>query len=282
MASSVTYSSTRGGQVNLDFRAVVMQGLAHDRGLFVPDTIPQVTSDELEQWRKLSYPDLATQVLSKFVKEDQVPAAKLADIIKRSCAAFRHEDVTPIVNVGGHAVLELFHGPTFAFKDVALQMLGNFFEYFLQTGSNEGRLAVLGATSGDTGSAAIYGLRGKKGIDCIILFPNGRVSPIQERQMTTVPDENIHCVAVNGTFDDCQDLVKASFNTPEFRDKVHLGAVNSINWCRVLAQTTYYFWSYLRITDKNPGATVNFSVPTGNFGDILAGYYTKKNGCPSW
>ena len=160
-------------------------------------------------------------------------------------------------------------------------MLGNFFEYFLETGSNGGRLAVLGATSGDTGSAAIAGLRGKKGMDCIILFPNGRVSQIQERQMTTVPDENIHCVAVEGTFDDCQDLVKASFNTPEFRDKVHLGAVNSINWCRVLAQTTYYFWSYFRVTDKNKDVKeVNFSVPTGNFGDVLAGYYSKQMGLP--
>ncbi len=161
-------------------------------------------------------------------------------------------------------------------------MLGNFFEYFLETGSNEGRLAVLGATSGDTGSAAIYGLRGKKGIDCIILFPKGRVSPIQERQMTTVLDSNIHCVAIEGTFDDCQDIVKASFNTPDFRDRVKLGAVNSINWCRVLAQTTYYFWSYLRVTDDEQfkDAKVGYSVPTGNFGDILAGFYAKKMGLP--
>ena len=161
-------------------------------------------------------------------------------------------------------------------------MLGNFFEYFLETGSNGGRLAVLGATSGDTGSAAIYGLRGKKGIDCIILFPRGRVSPIQERQMTTVEDSNIHCVAVEGTFDDCQDLVKHSFNTPEFRDKVKLGAVNSINWCRVLAQTTYYFWSYFRVTDNAEfkDEKVGYSVPTGNFGDILAGFYAKKMGLP--
>ena len=177
---------------------------------------------------------------------------------------------------------ELFHGPTFAFKDVALQMLGNFFEYFLSTGSNDGRLAVLGATSGDTGSAAIYGLRGKKGVDCIILYPKGRVSEIQERQMTTVPDDNIHCVAVvGGTFDDCQDIVKASFNDTEFRERVKLGAVNSINWCRVLAQTTYYFWSYLRVADAEKGVEkVNFSVPTGNFGDILAGYYSKRMGLP--
>jgi threonine synthase len=178
---------------------------------------------------------------------------------------------------------ELFHGPTFAFKDVALQMLGNFFEYFLETGSNGGHLTVLGATSGDTGSAAIYGLRGKKGVDCVILFPKGRVSPIQERQMTTVQDSNIHCVAIEGgTFDDCQDIVKASFNTPEFRDRVKLGAVNSINWCRVMAQTTYYYWSYLRVTDKPEfkDAKVSYSVPTGNFGDILAGFYSKKMGLP--
>ena len=161
-------------------------------------------------------------------------------------------------------------------------MLGNFFEYFLETGSNGGRLAVMGATSGDTGSAAIYGLRGKKGIDCIILFPKGRVSPIQERQMTTVLDSNIHCVAVEGTFDDCQDIVKASFDTPDFRDRVKLGAVNSINWCRVLAQTTYYFWSYFRVTDDPnlKDAKVGYSVPTGNFGDILAGFYAKQMGLP--
>lgn len=279
--SSVTYSSTRGGQKGLDFRSVVMQGLARDRGLFVPDEIPPVTAAELESWRILSYPDMAVEVLSKFVKDDQVPKEKLQDIVSRSCAAFRSPDVTPVVFVGGHYILELFHGPTFAFKDVALQMLGNFFEYFLETGSNGGRLAILGATSGDTGSAAIAGLRGKKGVHCIILFPNGRVSSIQERQMTTVPDENIHCVAIDGTFDDCQDLVKASFDTPEFRDKVHLGAVNSINWCRVLAQITYYFWSYFRITDKSSDVKeVNYSVPTGNYGDILAGYYAKLMGLP--
>lgn len=167
-------------------------------------------------------------------------------------------------------------------------MVGNFFEYFLETGSNGGRLAVLGATSGDTGSAAIYGLRGKRGIDCIILFPKGRVSEIQERQMTTVLDSNIHCVSIDGTFDDCQDIVKAAFADVQFRERVKLGAVNSINWCRVLAQTTYYFWSYLRVTDKiernnsdnADEIKVSYSVPTGNFGDILAGYYARQMGLP--
>ena len=160
-------------------------------------------------------------------------------------------------------------------------MLGNFFEYFLSTGSNDGKLTVLGATSGDTGSAAIYGLRGKKGVNCVILYPTGRVSPIQERQMTTVPDANVHCVSVAGTFDDCQDIVKSSFNDPAFRERVKLGAVNSINWCRVLAQTTYYFWSFFRVTDMNSELKeVHYSVPTGNFGDVLAGYYAKRMGLP--
>eukprot|EP00581_Thalassiosira_minuscula_P016969 CAMPEP_0183715312 /NCGR_PEP_ID=MMETSP0737-20130205/9589_1 /TAXON_ID=385413 /ORGANISM="Thalassiosira miniscula, Strain CCMP1093" /LENGTH=517 /DNA_ID=CAMNT_0025944403 /DNA_START=141 /DNA_END=1694 /DNA_ORIENTATION=+ len=280
---SITYSSTRGcpTQKSISFRSAVMRGLAHDRGLFVPDSFPTVSAEELASWRSLSYPDLATEVIAKFVKDDEVPRDVLADIVTRSCGAFRSDEVTPLVKTDGHYVLELFHGPTFAFKDVALQMLGNFFEYFLSTGSNGGRLAVLGATSGDTGSAAIYGLRGKKGVDCIILYPNGRVSEIQERQMTTVPDDNIHCVAVDGTFDDCQDIVKASFNDKDFREKVKLGAVNSINWCRVLAQTTYYFWSYLRVTDAESDVKeVNFSVPTGNFGDILAGYYSKRMGLP--
>jgi len=278
---TITYSSTRGGQKHLSFRDVVMIGLAHDRGLFVPDTFPTVTPEELESWRPLSYSDLATNVIRKFVGEEDVPLEELKRIVKVSCDAFREDDVTPVIEMNGHFILELFHGPTFAFKDVALQMLGNFFEYFLSTGSNDGRLAILGATSGDTGSAAIYGLRGKKGVDCVILYPNKRVSEIQERQMITVLDENIHCVAVEeSTFDDCQSLVKSCFNDKEFRESVKLGAVNSINWCRVLAQMTYYFWSYFRVTDKCPNQTLNFSVPTGNFGDILAGYYSKRIGLP--
>lgn len=279
---TITYSSTRGGQKNLSFREVVMIGLAHDRGLFVPDSLPTVSSEELESWRNLSYSDLATNVIRKFVSEEDVPFEELKRIVSVSCAAFREDDVAPVIEMNGHFILELFHGPTFAFKDVALQMLGNFFEYFLSTGSNDGRLAILGATSGDTGSAAIYGLRGKKGVDCVILYPNQRVSEIQERQMITVLDDNIHCVAVEeSTFDDCQRIVKSCFNDKSFRDGVKLGAVNSINWCRVLAQTTYYFWSYFRVTDKYSSVKdLNFSVPTGNFGDVLAGYYSKRMGLP--
>lgn len=177
-------------------------------------------------------------------------------------------------------MLELFHGPTFAFKDVALQELGNLFEYFIakKTGADK-RLTIMGATSGDTGSAAIYGLRGKANVDCFILYPEGRVSLIQEQQMATVPDANIHCLKIDGTFDDAQDIVKGAFMDTKFRNRVKLGAVNSINWARVLAQITYYFSAYYQVTEDD-SAPVNFSVPTGNFGDILAGYYAKMMGLP--
>lgn len=185
--------------------------------------------------------------------------------------------------VGPTWILELFHGPTFAFKDVALQFLGNLFEYFLSKRKGaDARLTILGATSGDTGSAAIHGLRGKKNVHVFILYPKGRVSEIQERQMTTVLDKNVHCISVeNATFDDCQNIVKQSFQDEAFRDRVHLGAVNSINWARVLAQITYYFYAYFRVTSKDKGLRkVSFSVPTGNFGDVLAGYYAREMGLP--
>jgi threonine synthase len=181
----------------------------------------------------------------------------------------------------GIELLELFHGPTFAFKDVALQFLGNLFEHLLsRKQGDDAKITVLGATSGDTGSSAIYGLAGKKGIECFILFPEGRVSPIQERQMTTVKDKNVHCVAIRGTFDDAQDIVKASFKDEPFRAKYRLAAVNSINWARILAQITYYFYSYFQVLKRTKKSKVVFIVPTGNFGDILAGYYAKKMGLP--
>jgi threonine synthase len=194
-------------------------------------------------------------------------------------------DVAPSVRLKEFWVLELFHGPTFAFKDIALQFLGNLFEYFLKRGRKQKRLTILGATSGDTGSAAIHGLRGKKNINCFILFPHGKVTEIQERQMTTVPDPNVHCISIRGDFDDAQALVKDAFHDQEFRDSVQLGAVNSINWARVLAQITYYFYSWFRVTDglRSHGQSnlkVNYAVPTGNFGDILAGYYAKRMGLP--
>mmetsp|Transcript_32417 Transcript_32417/g.85236 ORF Transcript_32417/g.85236 Transcript_32417/m.85236 type:complete len:362 (+) Transcript_32417:846-1931(+) len=225
---------------------------------------------------------LVSPTTYRYIPTEEVPAADLEDIINRSCTAFRDPGVTPVVKTGDCWTMELFHGPTFAFKDVALQFLGNLFEYFIDKKEGDAkRLTIMGATSGDTGSAAIYGLRGKKNVHCFILYPKGRVSLIQEQQMSTVPDSNIHCLRVEGTFDDAQDIVKAAFMDTEFRNKVRLGAVNSINWARVLAQMTYYFYSYYRVTDQAKGVKkVSFSVPTGNFGDILAGFYAKKMGLP--
>merc|ERR1740138_713039 len=231
----------------------------------------------------MKFDQLAFAIMSKYIPTKEIPSADLRSLIARSVTAFRDPEVTPVITTGNFWTLELFHGPTFAFKDVALQFLGNLFEYFIAKKEGEDqRLTIMGATSGDTGSAAIYGLRGKKGLNCFIHYPKGRVSKIQEQQMTTVQDSNIHCVRVEGTFDDCQDIVKGAFMDAEFKNKVKLGAVNSINWARVLAQMTYYFYSYFHVTNGRMFGSkkVNFSVPTGNFGDILAGYYAKRMGLP--
>ncbi|CAM9711040.1 unnamed protein product [Chrysoparadoxa australica] len=318
----VTYCSTRGGEKGVSFEDVVLGGLAPDKGLYVPEQLPKVSLEEIEKWRTLDFADLAHKVMSQFISPEEVPSEDLERLLHASTSNFRDADVTPLVKVGNVWVLELFHGPTFAFKDVALQFLGNLFEFFLlrrRARGEEARMTVLGATSGDTGSAAIYGLRGKKHVDCFIMFPTGRVSEIQERQMTTVPDENIHCLSIEGTFDDCQAIVKGSFNDPKFKSRVKLGAVNSINWARVLAQMTYYFWSvWLPLLPPMPqcwmalgGTTIwlwtkcwrimilesgcrstcpphasghtkplLFTFLSGNFGDILAGFYAKQMGLP--
>jgi threonine synthase len=269
------YISTRGGIQPIPFKDAVMMGLATDGGLLLPESYPRVSVEMLESWRGLSYPQLAFQVISPFV--DDIPADILEGLIDRSYATFTHPEVTPVVLQDGVYILELFHGVTLAFKDVALQFLGNLFEQILAERGE--RLNIVGATSGDTGSAAIHGVRGKKGITIFILHPHGKTSPVQALQMTTVTDANVHNIAINGTFDDCQDMVKALFNDLEFKEKYSLGAVNSINWARVLAQVVYYFWAWLRVTDSGP-KPVSFSVPTGNFGDIFAGYVAKRMGLP--
>ena len=278
----ITYKSTRGGQSNMRFEQVVLGGLANDKGLFVPETIPTFSIDDIEGMRNLSYVDLAYNVISKYVLPEDIPSKNLKDIVNKSFSTFRSKEVTPSLKLEQYWVLELFHGPTFAFKDVALQFLGNVFEYFLEHGNIQKSITILGATSGDTGSAAIYGLRGKKNVNCFIMYPTGKVTDIQERQMTVILDKNVHCISVdNANFDDCQDIVKAAFQDVKFRDQVKLGAINSINWARVLAQITYYFYCYLRVTDgRNDRPEINFVVPTGNFGDILAGYYAKRMGLP--
>jgi threonine synthase len=276
---TIKYRSTRGGQSGLSFEQVVLGGLAEDKGLYIPEEIPTMSAGEIEKLRGMTYSELAYEVVSKFVSPDEIPTDALKSILTRSFSKFRSPEVTPSKKLAQFWVLELFHGPTFAFKDVALQFLGNTFEYFLLRGKNQKSITILGATSGDTGSAAIHGLRGKANVNCFILYPTGKVTEIQEKQMTTIPDENVHCLSVDGDFDDCQAIVKRAFADKPFRDEVKLGAINSINWARILAQITYYFYSWLRITDKEgKNKQVNFVVPTGNFGDILAGYYAKKMG----
>ncbi len=271
------YISTRGGVEPLGFSQAVMMGLATDGGLLLPESIPHVSADELRKWAGLSFQRLAVEVMLPYVDGD-LDREQLSDLVERSYAGFAHPEITPLVHAGRHPVLELFHGPTAAFKDVALQFLGNLFEHFLEAGG--GRLNILGATSGDTGSAAIFGVRGKERIQIFILHPLGRVSPIQERQMTTVLDANVHNIAIRGTFDDGQRIVKSLFNDLEFKHDYQLGAVNSINWARVLAQIVYYFYAWGRLSGGDPAHRVNFSVPTGNFGDIFAGYMASRMGLP--
>ena len=269
------YISTRGGINPIPFKDAVMMGLASDGGLLLPQSYPTVTREQLESWRGLSYQELAFEVISRYV--DDIPADDLKNLINRSYATFAHPEITPLVRKNGVYILELFHGVTLAFKDVALQFLGNLFEYILA--ERKQTLNIIGATSGDTGSAAIHGVRGKKGISIFILHPLGKTSAVQALQMTSVTDANVHNIAVRGTFDDCQQMVKELFGDLEFKEKYSLGAVNSINWARVLAQVVYYFYAWLRVTEETD-APVNFSVPTGNFGDIFAGYVAKRMGLP--
>ncbi|KAF1840801.1 threonine synthase-like protein [Cucurbitaria berberidis CBS 394.84] len=291
--ASQRYLSTRGGSYDLSFEEVVLKGLAPDGGLFIPEEIPALPDEWASNWKDLSFEDLAFEIFSLYISPSEIPPADLKGIIRRSYATFRAKDITPTVTLDKEKnihLLELFHGPTFAFKDVALQFLGNLFEYFLvrrnqgKTGRDREHLTVVGATSGDTGSAAIYGLRGKKDVSVFIMHPHGKVSAVQEAQMTTVMDANVHNLAVDGTFDDCQDFVKALFADPEINATHRLAAVNSINWARILAQITYFFYSYFNLIKSDsflPASTVRFVVPTGNFGDILAGFFAKRMGLPA-
>jgi len=273
---SNTYISTRGGIQPVSFKQAVLMGLATDGGLLLPREVPDVTA-KLAAWRHMSFPRLAAEVMAPFIGDD-IPAAALGEIIDRSYANFAHPSTIPVLQVGPIHVMELFHGPTLAFKDVALQFLGNVFAYILsETGD---KLNILGATSGDTGSAAIASLRGKERIQIFIMHPHGRTSPIQERQMTSVLDENVHNIAIQGTFDDGQRILKAIFNDISFKQKYHLGAVNSVNWARILAQIVYYFHGTFRVQEATGCERLQVCVPTGNFGDIFAGYLALKMGAP--
>ncbi|MDH4224870.1 MAG: threonine synthase [Deltaproteobacteria bacterium] len=281
------FISTRGNTRPYSFRQTVMAGLAPDGGLFMPQTLPDVRG-RLEEWKDLSFQDLCLEIISLFT-EDEIPREELKGLIDKSYRVFDDPSIIPVKRVGDLFIAEQFHGPTLAFKDLALQFLGNLFEYLLA--DSQDRLTILGATSGDTGSAAIHALRGKKGIEVFILHPKGRVTPIQELQMTTVVDPNIHNLALLGSFDEAQAIVKGLFNKAGFRDKFRLGAVNSINWVRVMVQMVFFFHAYFRLVKQpaeampggkklNLGNPVRFAVPTGNFGHILAGHLARGMGLP--
>ncbi|WP_028840580.1 threonine synthase [Thermodesulfobacterium hveragerdense] len=266
------YISTRGEMERLSFKQTVFEGLAPDGGLIIPEKVPILSLEEIKRLSSLSYQELALNVFRYFI--DDIPEEELKEIIDRSYQTFRTKEVTPVVKAGDFYILELFHGSTWAFKDVALQFLGNLFEkLLLETGK---KINILGATSGDTGSAAIYGVRGKKNIAIFILYPYKRVSEVQALMMNTVTDENVFNLAIEGTFDDCQTIVKKIFMDLEFKRKYRLTAINSINWARVMAQMIYYFWAYFRVCENEGVEKVIFSVPTGNFGDIFAGYLVRR------
>lgn len=271
------YISTRGGGEPQTFEQVLLTGLAPDGGLYVPTELPQINTEQMADWKNLSYVDLAVEVVTPFVG-DELPRSELERIIAESYAEFDHPEIAPVTELGDNEyLLELYHGPTLAFKDFALQVLGRLLDHVLK--KNDQRVVILGATSGDTGSAALEGCRHSDHVDIFILHPHQRVSEVQRRQMTTVTGDNVFNLAVEGNFDDCQRIVKAAFADQSFlpADR-QLVAVNSINWARILMQIVYYFSAALKL--GAPGKAVSFSVPTGNFGDIYAGYLAKHMGLP--
>ncbi|MGC2854890.1 threonine synthase [Novispirillum sp. DQ9] len=270
------YVSTRGKAPVLGFEDVLLSGLARDGGLYVPETWPTLTADEIRALRGLPYAELAVRIMAPFVG-DALSEDELRAIATDAYAQFGHPAVAPLKQLDTDLwVMELFHGPTLAFKDYALQVVGRLFDHVLKKRGQ--RVTIVGATSGDTGSAAIEACRDRDAIDIFILFPDGRVSDVQRRQMTTVPSANVHCLAVAGTFDDCQDAVKDMFNHAAFRDDMNLSAVNSINWARIMAQVVYYFWAGLAL--GAPDRSVAFAVPTGNFGNVFAGWVARRMGLP--
>jgi threonine synthase len=262
------YVSTRGSAPVLGFADVVLAGLATDGGLYVPQSWPSLPADTTG-----TYAELAAAVFAPYLGGDSSNETMLR-LTRDAYATFRHPDVVPIVDLQpGHKLMELFHGPTLAFKDVALQLLGRIFDHIL-TERNE-KVTIVGATSGDTGSAAIDGVKDCANVEIVILYPKGRVSDVQRRQMTTIDSPNVRTVAIDGTFDDCQDLVKAMFNDAPFREKLNLSAVNSINWARVMAQVVYYVEATRRLSGP-----IDITVPTGNFGNVLSGWIAKQMGAP--
>ena len=268
------YISTRDNSKEYNFEEVFIKGLADDGGLFVPREVKKYSVVELESLSSLNYQDLAKKIIYPFIG-DFMTVNELSDIVEKSYSVFRKDNAVDLIKVGDTKLLELFHGPTLAFKDIAMQLLGNFYEFYLnKTNKN---INVVVATSGDTGAAAIDAIKGKKNMNIFVLHPHKKVSLVQRKLMSTVKEKNVFNIAIEGNFDDCQNLVKSMFADKEFSKSINMSGVNSINWARIIAQVVYYFYTYFQIRDDRP---VNFSVPTGNFGDVYAGYLAKKMGLP--
>jgi threonine synthase len=270
------YVSTRGEAPALDFVEVMLAGLARDGGLYVPESWPTVMNEAIAGLAGKPYAEVAVEVMRPFVG-DSLPEADLARMAREAYGTFRHPAVAPLTQLGTSLfVLELFHGPTLAFKDLAMQLVARLMDHVLRQRGE--RTTIVVATSGDTGGAAVEAFRGRSQVDVVVLFPQGRISEVQRRMMTTAPDANVHAAAIEGTFDDCQALVKAMFNHHAFRDRVRLSGVNSINWARIVAQAVYYFTAAVAL--GAPHRKVAFTVPTGNFGDVYAGYVASRMGLP--
>ena len=269
------YVSTRNSSNIFKFKDVFIKGLADDGGLFIPKSLQKYKKNDLFEFKNLEYKELAKKIIHPFIG-DFMSENDLSKIIDKSYSAFRKKNVVDLIEVGDRSILELFHGPTLAFKDIAMQLLGNFYEYYLNN-ENE-KINIVVATSGDTGAAAIDAIKGKDNVNIFVLHPNNRVSPVQRKLMTTGKEKNVFNIAIDGNFDDCQNLVKAMFADKSFSKDIKMSGVNSINWARIIAQSVYYFYSYFLIEENNK--PINFSVPTGNFGDVYAGYLAKKMGLP--
>src|SRR6266849_817717 len=270
------YVSTRGEAPALDFVEVMLAGLARDGGLYVPEIWPRLDARAIQNFAGRPYAEVAVEVIRPFL-DDAIAGPDLARMAREAYGNFRHPAVAPLVQYGANDfVLELFHGPTLAFKDLAMQLLGRLMDHVLSARGE--RTTVVVATSGDTGGAAVEAFRGRARTDVFVLFPHGRISDVQRRMMTTAADDNVHALAIEGTFDDCQAIVKGLFNHHTFRDQVRLSGVNSINWARIVAQVVYYFTAAVAL--GAPHRKIAFTVPTGNFGDVYAGYVARRMGLP--
>ena len=267
------YISTRGDNKKFSFSEVFLKGLADDGGLFIPLNIKKFDESKMNSLKKLNYIDLATEIIYLYTG-DFLSKKELNEIVKKSYSNFREEDVVKIVELNQLKILELFHGPTLAFKDIAMQLIGNMYEHLLK--SNNKTINIVVATSGDTGAAAIDAIKGKSNLNIFVLHPNNRISSVQRKIMTTVEEKNVFNIAIDGNFDDCQNIVKQMFSDLEFSKSINMSGVNSINWARIIAQAVYYFYAYFKLEKDN----ISFSVPTGNFGDVFAGYLAKKMGLP--